>query len=131
MQYNEFIGHVQDRARLGTQGEAVRAVHATLETLGERIVEDEARHLASQLPQEIGAYLRQADTTDRFSLDEFFQRVAKREDVDLPDATHHARAVISVLTEAVTPNQIDDVRGQLPDEFGPLFTAGSEGQLNA
>lgn len=131
MQYNEFVGHVQDRARLGTQGDAVRAIHATLETLGERIVADEAEHLAAQLPQEIGHYLRLSQTTDRFSLNEFFERVAKRENVDIPEATHHARAVVSVLAEAVTPNQIEDVRTQLPDEFKPLFTAGSEGEMSA
>ena len=131
MKYNEFVGHVQNRARLGTQGETVRAIRATLETLGERLVTDEANHLAAQLPQEIGHYLRQVDTTDRFSLNEFFQRVAERETIDMPEAAYHARAVISVLTEAVTPNQLEHVRGQLPDEFEPLFTSGSEGEMNA
>ena len=70
-----------------------------------------------------------SDTTDRFSLDEFLQRVAKREKVDLPDATYHARAVISVLQEAVTGNQIEHVLAQLPNEYRPLFTAGSEGEM--
>jgi uncharacterized protein (DUF2267 family) len=130
MQYTEFVGHVQNRARLGTQGEAVRAIRATLETLGERMVKGQAENLAAQLPQEIGYYLQQqADTTDRFSLDEFFERVAKRENVDMPDATHHARAVVSVLAEAVPPGQLQRVKGQLPDEFEPLFAAGSEGKM--
>ena len=130
MKYNEFVGHVQNRARLGTQEGAVRAIRATLETLGERIVADEASHLAAQLPQEIGHYLHQANATDRFSLDEFFQRVAQKEAVDLPAAAHHARVVVSVLKEAVTPNQIDHVRNLLPNEFAPLFTSGSEGQMD-
>lgn len=130
MKYNEFVGHVQNRARLGNQGNAVRAIHATLETLGERIVEDEAKHLAAQLPQEIGHYLKLPQTTERFDLNEFFERVAQRENVDMPDATFHARVVVSVLTDAVTPSQMADVRAQLPDEFNPLFTAGSEGQMN-
>ena len=129
MKYKEFVGQVQHRARLGTQGETVRAIHATLETLGERIVADEAAQLAAQLPQEIGHYLQLADTSDRFPLDEFLQRVAKREKVDLPDATHHARSVISVLQEAVTGNQIEHVLAQLPNEYRPLFTAGSEGEM--
>lgn len=128
MQYNEFIGNVQAKARIGTQGNAVRAVHATLTTLAERISAEEAEHLAAQLPPELGAYLK-TDITDRFSLNDFFERVAKRENVDMPDATHHARAVISVLTDAVSAGQIDEVRGQLPNEFDPLFTAGSEGEM--
>lgn len=129
MQYNEFVGQVQNRARLGSTGETVRAIRATLETLGERITADEAEHLAAQLPQEIGYYLRQADMTEPFTLGEFFERVSERETIDLPDATHHARAVVSVLVEAVTPNQLDHLRAQLPNEYEPLLTSGSEGKM--
>jgi uncharacterized protein (DUF2267 family) len=130
MQYNEFVGHVQNRARLGTTGDTVRAIRATLETLGERITTDEASHLAAQLPGEIGYYLGQVKTTETFSLNEFFERVAKREMLGLPDATHHARAVVSVLSDAVTPNQWEHLRAQLPDEYEPLLTSGSEGQMS-
>jgi len=42
---------------------------------------------------------------------------------------HHARAVISVLTEAVSNGEIDDLRSGLPEEYAPLFEAGSEGEL--
>lgn len=66
---------------------------------------------------------------DSFNLEQFFQRVAERESADLPQAVHHARAVISVLQEAVTPGEVADVRAQLPDEYDPLFDAGSEGTL--
>jgi uncharacterized protein (DUF2267 family) len=52
-------------------------------------------------------------------LDEFFQRVAKREGADLPQATFHARAVIEVVGEAVTQGQLVKVRDQLPAEFDP------------
>lgn len=129
MQYYEFVGHVQNRARLGSSGETVRAIHATLETLGERISEDEARHIAAQLPHEIGPYLEQADKTESFELDEFFQRVAKKENVDYPDSVYHARVVIDVLLEAITPDQADHLRAQLPGEYEELLTAGSEGQM--
>lgn len=128
MKYNEFVGHVQNRARLASNGEAVRAIHAALETLGERLAGGEASNLASQLPEEIGEYLR-VERDEAFSLDEFFQRVAKREGVDLPDATHHARAVISVLGEAISAGALANARAQLPDEYNPLFEAGSEGEM--
>lgn len=129
MQYHEFVGHVQNRARIGTTGDAVRAIHATLETLGERIDEGEAKHLAAQLPEEIGTYLEMAKTTESFELDEFFERVAKRETVDLPDSVHHARVVVDVLLEAVTPAQAAHLRAQLPGEYEKLLSAGSEGQM--
>jgi uncharacterized protein (DUF2267 family) len=50
MTYDEFIGQVHHRARLGTTGDAVRATRATLEVLGERLFGGEAKDLAAQLP---------------------------------------------------------------------------------
>lgn len=95
MQYDEFVGEVQNRARLPSRGDTVRAIQATLETLAERIAPGEADDLAAQLPPELGTFLRDVDTTERFSVDDFFLRVAAKETADLPDATHHARAVIA------------------------------------
>lgn len=130
MQYDEFVGEVQNRARLPSQGDAVRAIQATLETLAERIAAGEASDLAAQLPPELGTFLRDVEETERFPVDDFFLRVAAKETADLPDAVHHARAVIAVLQEAVTAGEIEDVRAQLPDEYGPLFEAGSEGEMD-
>ena len=95
MQYHEFIGEVQNRARLGSTAEAVRATRATLEVLGERLYGGEADDLAAQLPSEIRNYLTDGDESQTFGLDEFFERVSENEGVDLPDAAHHARAVLA------------------------------------
>lgn len=130
MKYDEFMKQVQTRARLGSLGDAVKATHATLETLAERIPAGEVKDLASQLPSEIAYYLREkAAFFDRFGLDEFFKRVSEREQVQLPDATFHARVVLSVLQNAVSKGEMNDIRAQLPDEFAPLFEAGPEGRL--
>ena len=48
----------------------------------------------------------------------------------MPDAAFHARVVVEVLGEALTAGEMDDVRAQLPDNYAPLFEAGSEGDLN-
>lgn len=129
MQYHEFIGKVQNRARLGTAGEAVRATRATLEVLGQRLHHGESEHLASQLPEEVAIFLENDHPDEAFGVEEFFERVGTREKVDLPKAVHHARAVISVVKEAVSEGQFDDVRGQLPEEYDPLFDSGSEGEM--
>lgn len=131
MQYNEFVGQVQHRARLGSTGDAVRAIRVTLETLAERLTNGETKDLASQLPREIAHYLEEVPTVggERFSLDEFFQRVSIRESVGLPEAVFHARVVVEVLQEAVSKGEINDVRAQLPPEFAALFEAGSTGQF--
>ncbi len=130
MNYDEFVGEVQNRARLPARGETMRAIQAALETLAERIAAGEADDLAAQLPPELGTFLRDVGTTERFSVDDFFLRVAAKETADLPDAVHHARAVIAVLQEAITTGEIEDVRAQLPDDYAPLFEAGSEGEID-
>jgi uncharacterized protein (DUF2267 family) len=129
MQYEEFVGEVQHRARLPSQGAAMRAIQATFETLAERLPAGEAQDLAAELPPELGTFLEEAQETESFSVDDFFLRVAAKETADLPDAVHHARAVIAVLQEAVSAQEMDQVRGRLPDDYIPLFEAGSEGEM--
>ncbi len=129
MKFDEFVKEVVRRARLSSHGEAVGAIRATLATLGQRLQPAEVDDLASQLPREIAHYLRDAKGPERFGLKEFFERVSKLENAELPHAVYHARVVIAVLQDAVTPGEIRDVRDQLPDEFGALFDAGTEGEM--
>ncbi|MBD2678066.1 MULTISPECIES: DUF2267 domain-containing protein [Nostoc] len=131
MQHDEFIGQVQNRAHLSSRGDAELATRATLETLAERLAGDEPFNAAAQLPRGIAEYMRHeyAGTGERFSIDEFFERVSQRESVELPDAVYHARVVIEVLSQAISRGEINDIRSQLPSEFDPLFEAGSEGRM--
>lgn len=132
MKHDEFIGQVQHRARMSSRGEAERATRATLETLGERLAGGAAGNLASELPPLIGDYLRGAadmEIASDMSLDDFFHRVSERENVDLPKSIHHARAVVSVLRDAVSEGQIGKVREQFPNDWDPLFDSGSEGPM--
>jgi uncharacterized protein (DUF2267 family) len=129
MQFSEFIGKVQNRAKLSSEDEALRATRVTLETLAQRIGGKEPEHIAAQLPEEIGRFLKNDKKQERFDLSEFFQRVSQGEGVDPAAAAFHARVVIEVLQEAVTGGEIDDVRTQLPDDYQMLFEAGSSGDL--
>ncbi|MDN3509816.1 MAG: DUF2267 domain-containing protein [Candidatus Jettenia sp.] len=131
MNYDEFTGQVQSRARLASTDEAIRAIRATLETLGERLFGNEADDLASQLPTELKPYLLQAKSKESFDLNEFFRRVCQKEGggIELPDAVYHARAVVSVLRDAVSPGELNDVLAQLPSDYDDLFEAGSEGTM--
>ncbi len=130
MKYDEFVGRVQQRAHLASNAEAIGAIRATLQTLAERLAGGEANDLASQLPRELAHYLREPQRTEAWTLDEFFERVSKREQVDLPDSVHHSRAVISVLVEAVSPGEIEDILAQLPEEYEALFSS-AQAQLGA
>jgi uncharacterized protein (DUF2267 family) len=131
MKHDEFIGQVQHHARLSSRGDAELATRATLETLSERLAGGEAKDLASQLPRGLAEYLRtgMAGASVHFSMDEFYRRVSEREGVDLPKAIFHARAVIAVLYDAVSPGEMADVRAQLPAEFSHLFEPGREEEV--
>jgi uncharacterized protein (DUF2267 family) len=129
MQTRDFLGQVQSKAHLPTLDAALRATRATLETLAERLGPSESRQLGAQLPREIQEYLRiDNEVTERFSSDEFLGRVSEREGVDLPESTHHARAVFEVLGSAVSPGEMIDVLDRLPADYARLFI-GSEGKL--
>ena len=125
MQYEEFLNKVQDRIGPAQPDEARRAIIATLETLGERVSGGEANDLAEQLPKELKEPLQQAgEDNEEFSLDEFLRRVGEREDVETDIARNYASAVMTVLREAVTGGELDNIRAQLPQEFDPLFEYG-------
>ena len=58
------------------------------------------------------------------SLDDFFQRVSMLEGVPLETAVEHARAVMSVLRDALSEGEFEDIREQLPPELYNEFFAG-------
>lgn len=129
MNFDEFTGQVQHRLSLPGTGEAVRAIRATLTTLGERIQEGEATDLAGSLPMEIDYYVTDAvaEHGERFDWTEFVGRVWEREGMedrdDRADAAYHARVVLDVVNEVVSPNEMRQIRDQLPaaDGWDELF----------
>lgn len=120
MKDEEFVEQLQQRAHLGSRGEAVVAIRATLETLADRIPQRTAHHLAFQLPAELGESLR-LGMVEPFGIDEFIERIAAREKVKPSAAAFHARVVISMVTEVVPQEIMFKVRRELPEEFETLF----------
>lgn len=129
MNFDRFTGQVQNRIELPGTGEALRAIRATLTTLGERLQAGEADDLAASLPMEIDFYLTGAveEHGQHFDWDEFLDRVAEREGtagpIDRADAAYHARVVVALVAEVVTPSEIRQVRAQLPadEDWDQLF----------
>jgi len=132
MNYDEFVGQVQNRARLDTRGKAERAIEATLSTLAQRLAGGESEHLVAQLPEDIA---RRIETNpgrgESFSFDDFKIKVAEREGVEQGEAVFHSRAVIEVWREAVSPQQVEHVKTNLTDDFMPWFDSGSQGEMRA
>lgn len=125
MKYDEFIKHVQSSAQLDSRQAAEQVTWATLETIAERIVGDEASQLAAQLPPELGQHLRghEGENGQHFSLQEFYQRVSQKAGVGPVAAAVQARAVFTVLNQAVTAGEFADIKANFSDDYSELFTA--------
>jgi uncharacterized protein (DUF2267 family) len=90
-------------------------------TLGERLTRGEAHDLASQLPEPAREWLvSPAPEAERFGVDEFINRVARRAGAPGGEAQAGVRAVFSVLRLALTTGAWQDARSQLPKESGEL-----------
>lgn len=122
MNYILFVEMVQDRIGVEDAREAVKAIEATLKTLGERIPEVDAARLARMLPAEIGRFLTVVDTNKDFDLQTFYENVSRRELKDEQESREHAQAVLSVVAETLSPDELREVLSQLPDEFHQLLT---------
>lgn len=126
MDYDTFIGEVQNRGQLPSREDAVRATRLTLETLSQRIEPGGAENLGAQLPEEIGRHLSKVDTVESFEWNEFIDRIVEEGNYtadERGDAVHHARVVVDVMEDAVTVGAIEDLRDQISsaDEWNELF----------
>ena len=123
MKYHEFIKHVQTLGQINSTDEAQRATQATLETIRERVVGNEASQLAAQLPQELAQYLqgREGENGQHFAATEFYRRVTEKEGVEPTTAVVHTRAVFAALQSAVTPGEFADVKANFSEDYAELF----------
>jgi uncharacterized protein (DUF2267 family) len=128
MDFVEFLERVREISESESQEEAENIIRATFETLGERIYRTKREDLAAQLPKELKEFLfLRVDGevtrrhTDRFLLEEFYNRVSARADIGFPQAVKGSKAVMAALQEAVTEGVLAKIREVLPKEFDDLF----------
>jgi uncharacterized protein (DUF2267 family) len=124
VEYDEFITHVQSLTQSDSREEAESATRATLETLKERIADDEAQELAANLPQQLGDYLRirKGDGGKTFDLQEFITRASQKENVDPTTAAIHVRAVFAVLQNAINPQIFAALYTHFSHDYEELFS---------
>ncbi|WP_222913566.1 DUF2267 domain-containing protein [Natrinema sp. SYSU A 869] len=97
------------------------------DSISQRIEPGQAENLAAQLPREVGIFLTDVDTVERFEWDEFIDRIVEKgnyspED-EQADAVHHARVVMDVVDDAIIDNAIENLRDQISsaDDWNKLF----------
>jgi len=130
MEYKELIQRVQDAAELATPQQARTVTEVVLGTLGELLPPTERRHLATQLSKPLKDSVnrwverppRELTRPHRFSLEEFYHRVAARSDRGYPRAVRCSQAVLGILQEAISPGELDDIFRKLPPEYDELRT---------
>ncbi|MBQ0905503.1 DUF2267 domain-containing protein [Micromonospora sp. U21] len=121
MNYAEFLESVGKRAGMPA-AEAAKIVGATLTTLGEGVSGGEARHLASQVPEELRGYLhKDVDFAEQLDLVEFLNEVGVRAGTDGDRTAEVARAVLTTLREAVSAEDLESLESELPKDFRRLL----------
>ncbi|GII25670.1 DUF2267 domain-containing protein [Planosporangium mesophilum] len=128
LSYDDFIARVAERAGLDREG-ARKATEAVLEVLAMRVSAGQVEDLRPFLPYELRPALDRGLTRSRgeampMSLDEFVNKITQREGVSGQEAPAHARAVLSVLREAVGDKEFQDTTAQLPREYQRLLVPG-------
>ncbi|MBD1823687.1 DUF2267 domain-containing protein [Cyanobacteria bacterium FACHB-DQ100] len=123
MNYDQFIKTVKETGHFSDRDSAIKATKATLETMCERLLGDEASNLAAQLPAELAECLRgrEGQMGDNFKIEEFYTRISQRAGVDVEAAATSARTVMTVLSQAVSPGEFADVRINFAKDYDELF----------
>lgn len=103
---------VSDRTEADEEG-AADAIRAVLETLGERLSEDQARDLAAELPGDLSEHVAEGESGEQFSEEEFISRVDQRMDTLELTGERAATAVVATILESVDESE----RAAVVDQF--------------
>ncbi|WP_423822568.1 DUF2267 domain-containing protein [Salinisphaera sp. SPP-AMP-43] len=127
MQTEEFVREVADIAGLSDQDTAAAISRATVETICAYLPAEQARDLAAQLPSELtraaeAGIQQNIDAPAKITLDEFFQRVATRAEVDRDSVEPASRAAATVFKRALSRGESTDVVMDAPPELDALLS---------
>jgi uncharacterized protein (DUF2267 family) len=125
--YGRLLNQVWTDTGLESTGQAETALLTVLELLVRRLTPDEAQDLIAQLPSLIQPTLRALATgPDRSITRETIEAALSRRLGVLPDRAAELLPVVgAVIAQTVSPGQIRDVQGQLPESLRDIFSAAS------
>jgi len=121
--YGRFVDRVADRTGLG-RSEAERAIELTLETVGECMLDADARALSRWLPSPVCGLLTRRPYRGERDLDGFFRLLAEREGVTISGSSEHARIVCGAFGETAEPDAVAALRSHLPETLAALLEPG-------
>jgi uncharacterized protein (DUF2267 family) len=122
MTYQAFIEEVCWRTGVESTEAADRAVRATLQAVGERLVASDAQALQEALPAPLAGFVASARRHGEGDLTQLYAEVEAQEPVRAGAAVEHAKVVCEVLTETLDGDMRTRLRARLPDDWAALFT---------
>ncbi len=123
MTTQEFYRRVRERLNLADEAEARTATRVVLAATADRVTRPEAKDLASQLPKELADLVKgRGGPVQKMDAYTFVSRI--QGDLDLANyeqAAAVASAVFSVLKEAVSEGEWEDIVSQFPRGLQEMF----------
>jgi len=119
-----LINKVRDDARLENRADARTAIDVVLGLLVRRLTAAEAKHLIAELPSLLQASLHgwEASPDKSITEDVIVTELATRLHLGPGRALEVLTAVAGTVAQAISPGQLEDVRGQLPPQLATLFS---------
>lgn len=129
MTYDEFIDTAHADLPLEDREEVEELAMAVLKTFSELLYRTERDKLGAPLPKALDRALHAAKrqnnrrATDRFSVEEFLNRIEARTDQNLSreEARSYTSVVFEALTQATGRSLFAKVAEKLPPDYGSLF----------
>jgi uncharacterized protein (DUF2267 family) len=121
--YNRLVNAVSSASELDRAG-SERALLLALCMLCRRLIPQEAQHLIAQLPSKLQPQLDQClDGPDRaVTADGIRDELARTLGLSAERADAVLHGVFKAVGNAVSQGQVDEVRGQLPDDMKRVFS---------
>jgi uncharacterized protein (DUF2267 family) len=122
-----WVNELDERLGWNNKPRAYRLLRAVLHALRDRLPTNEMADLGAQLPTLLrGVYYEQwrpaLTPIKKRTKEEFLVRVNESFTRDpLPNTAQAVMAVFELLSKKITPGEIDDVRGSLPDELRNIW----------
>jgi len=132
MERHDFYQSVQYEGNFASEADARNATEAVLSALGERLDETRLQHLDGSVPNDIGDFLTDGASGERFDYDEFCSRIDERTThTDIDDPDHLARIVVGTLLEHIDAEEREDLRERLKElEFEEAIPESGPGARN-
>lgn len=123
MTIDEFYNQVGQRLGTSDRQEIESATRSVLAAVADRINRPEAQDLASQLPKELADLVKgRGGPVQKMDAETFMARIQSDLDLQTPEqAERVSRSVLSVLKEAVSQGEWEDVMSQLPRDLQVMF----------